>query len=116
VKVRFQADNDLDERIVAATRRLDPAVDFQTAPALGIHLGAPDEEVLALAAEQGRILVSHDRRTMPEHFARFIAGHSSPGLIIVTQSLAIGKAAEWLHLIWAASEAEEYLNSIYSLP
>jgi hypothetical protein len=116
VKIRFQADNDLDHRIIVAARRLEPAIDFQTAAALGLHIRVPDDRVLALAAEQGRILVSHDRRTMPEHFARFIATHTSPGLIIVSQKLSIGTAAEWLHLLWAASEAEEYVNSIYSLP
>lgn len=56
---RFQADNDLDQRIVLATRRLEPTIDFQTAPALGLH-GRADPEVLALAAQQGRLLVTHD--------------------------------------------------------
>ena len=116
MKIRFQADNDLDHRIVVATKRLESTIDFHTAPALGIHLGVPDERVLALTAQQGRILVSHDRRTMPKHFASFIAQHTSPGLIIVSQKLPIGRAAEWLHLLWETSEAEEYINSIYSLP
>lgn len=116
MKIRFQADNDLDQRIVVGTRRLDPAIDFQSAPALGLHLGVPDEQVLTLAAHQGRILVTHDRKTMPDHFERFIATHTSPGLIVVAQSLAVVKAAEWLHLIWAITELEEYTNSIYSLP
>ncbi len=116
MKIRFQADNDLDHRIIAATRRLDPAIDFQTATALGLHTGVPDDQVLALAAQQGRILVTHDRKTMPDHFELFVVSHTSPGLIILSQALPIGRAAEWLHLIWAASEAEEYINSIYSLP
>jgi hypothetical protein len=116
VIIRFQADNDLDHRIVVATRRLVPAIDFQTASALGLQGRVPDDRVLALAAEQGHVLVSHDRRTMPAHFARFIATHTSPGLIIVSQKLPIGTAAEWLYLLWAASEAEEYVNAIYSLP
>ena len=64
---RFQADNDLDHRIVIGTRRLAPTIDFQTAPALDLH-GRADPEVLALAAQEGRILVTHDRRTMPGHF------------------------------------------------
>jgi hypothetical protein len=68
MKIRFQADNDLDGRIIAATRRLEPSIDFQTALALSLHLAVPDEQVLALAAEQGRILITHDRRTMPDHF------------------------------------------------
>jgi hypothetical protein len=113
--LRFQADNDLDQRIVVATRRLDPTIDFQTAPALGLH-GRADAEVLALAAQQGRLLVTHDRRTMPGHFERFIATQTSPGLLIVARTLPIGQASRWLHLLWAASEAEEYVNAIYSLP
>ena len=115
MSLRFQADNDLDQRIVIATRRLAPAIDFQTAPGLGLH-GRPDPEVLALAAQQERILVTHDRRTMPGHFEAFIATHTSPGLIIVARTLPIGQAAAWLHLLWAASEADEYINAIYSLP
>jgi hypothetical protein len=37
MKIRFQADNDLDQRIVVATRRLDPTIDFQKADALKLH-------------------------------------------------------------------------------
>jgi hypothetical protein len=33
--------------------------------------GVRDPEVLALAADQDRILVSHDFQTMPRHFAVF---------------------------------------------
>lgn len=115
MKLRLQADNDLDQRIVVATRRLDPAIDFQTATARGLH-HIPDPEVLILAAGEGRVLVSHDRRTLPDHFRHFIASQTSPGLIIVSWKLPVGRAAELLHLLWAASEAEEYVNSIYDLP
>src|SRR6516162_3005262 len=113
--IRFQADNDLDQRIVIATRRLEPLIDFQTAPEAGLH-GRTDPEVLTQAAEQGRLVVTHDRRTMPHHFEAFTATQSSPGLIIVSRTLAIGQAAAWLHLLWAASEADEYVNALYSLP
>ncbi|MDQ3687189.1 MAG: DUF5615 family PIN-like protein [Acidobacteriota bacterium] len=98
MNLRFQADNDLDQRIVTATKRLDSAIDFQTAPALGLHnVGDPD--VLALAARDGRVLVSHDRRTLPGHFREFITSQESPGLIIVSRRLPIGRAAELLHLL-----------------
>ena len=115
MKLRFQADNDLDQRIVIATRRLNSAIDFQTAMAQGLHHIA-DPEVLVLAAQQGRVLVSHDRRTLPRHFKQFIGSGTSPGLIIVSQKLPVGRAAELLHLLWEASEAEEYVNAIYDLP
>jgi predicted nuclease of predicted toxin-antitoxin system len=46
-------------------------MDFQTAQEAGLR-GLPDPEVLACAADDRRILVTHDRRTMPAHFADFI--------------------------------------------
>ena len=116
MKIKFQAGNDFDARIIRALKKLNPAIDFQTAPAVGFHLGTPDDQVLAVAADQGRILVSHDLQTIPHHFGQFISSRSSPGVIIVSQSLSIKEAADWLLLIWEASEAEEYVNSIHRIP
>jgi hypothetical protein len=75
VKVRFQADADFDRRIVQATLRHGAGIDLQPATAArdGAGLrGMPDDQVLAAAAHEGRILLSHDHRTMPGHFADFI--------------------------------------------
>jgi hypothetical protein len=69
-----------------------------------------------MAAESGRILVSHDRRTMVAHFVRFVEGRSSPGLIIVPGDLEIGLAIEDLLVVWAASESEEWSNRVEFLP
>lgn len=47
MKIRFQADADLNQIIVMATLRREPSLDFQTAVAAGLaSLG--DQEVLAL--------------------------------------------------------------------
>lgn len=46
MKIKFQADNDLDEDILRAVKRLQPAIDFQRAPELGLHTGTDDPEVL----------------------------------------------------------------------
>lgn len=59
MKIRFQADADFNQIIVKATLRLEPSIDFQTAHAAGL-VGQDDPDVLKLAAEQGRVLVSHD--------------------------------------------------------
>jgi hypothetical protein len=115
MKIRFQADNDLDQRIVVATKRLDPTIDFQTAHVLKLH-GVPDTLVLQRTADAGRVLVSHDRRTLPGFFRELISTNTSPGLIVISQRLSVGRAAELLHLLWAASQAEEYVNIIYDLP
>jgi hypothetical protein len=64
----------------------------------------------------GRILVSHDRRTMRAHFARFLEKTSNPELLIVSQDLAIGRAIEDLIPIWAASEDAEWRDQVGFLP
>jgi hypothetical protein len=115
VKPRFQADADLNHIIVLAVVRREPKLDFQAASTAAIA-GLDDSAVLALAASQGRILVSHDRKTMPGHFGRFITRQSSPGLLIVPQSLPPAVAAEDIILVWSASNAEEWTNRIFYLP
>jgi hypothetical protein len=112
---RFQADADFNHKVVLGLRRREPAVDFRDAHEGGI-IGAPDLEVLRIAAESGRILVSHDRKTLPGHFARFLEESSSPGVILVSQDLDIGSAIEDLLLIWAASDAEDWRDNIGFVP
>jgi hypothetical protein len=86
--------------------RRDPEIDFQTALVAGLE-GVKDPDVLAIAANQGRILVSHDRKTMPSEFARFIVDRHSAGVIIVSQRLPMELIIEELLLIWSVSSAEE---------
>jgi hypothetical protein len=64
-------------------RRRIPEIDFQSAHETGLH-GLVDDVVLALAAREGGMLVSRDRRTMPCHFADFISNRTSAGLILIS--------------------------------
>jgi hypothetical protein len=68
MSIRFLADADLDEAIVTGLRERERAIDFMTANEANLRRRG-DPFVLEFAANQGRILVSHDRRTMPVHFA-----------------------------------------------
>jgi hypothetical protein len=70
MRPRFQADADFNHKIVLGLRRREPSVDFLSAHDGGV-VGIPDPVVLSIAAQSGRILVSHDRKTMPNHFQRF---------------------------------------------
>ena len=115
MKVRYQADADLNQTIVLATVRLEPGIDFRTAEQAGLE-AVEDLEVLASAAASGRILVTHDRKTMPRHFASFITEKPCPGVIIVSQKLSVSLAAEELVLIWALSEPAEWRNRICAIP
>lgn len=77
----------------------------------------PDEVVLARTAETGYVLVSHDYRTMPSHFADLLAsGHHRPGVLLLHQQLPIAQAIEALLLVWDASEPEDWLDQLTYLP
>ncbi|HEY7357965.1 MAG TPA: DUF5615 family PIN-like protein, partial [Ktedonobacterales bacterium] len=71
-QIRFQADEDFNDWIVRGLLRREPLIDFQTVPEAGLR-GLADPALIAFAAEQGRVLVSHDFSTMPTHFAAFLA-------------------------------------------
>src|SRR5215470_4156909 len=111
MRVRFQADADLDGRILRGLRRVAPEVDIRTSADAGLA-GVDDPDVLRIAAVAGRVLISQDRRSMPGHFARFSAGAQSPGVTLLRESIPIATAIDEIVLIWAASEAEEWINRL----
>ena len=115
MRPRFLADADFNYKILLGLGRREPSLDFLSAQE-GSVVGMPDPEVLQIAAESARILVSHDRNTMPAHFSQFCKEQESPGLIIVSQHLDIGAAIEDLLLIWATTEAEEWIGRLGFVP
>ena len=86
MRPKFQADADLDARVARGLKRAVPGIDIRSAVEANLT-GASDPEVLRIAAKDGRLLISQDRRTMPGHFRRFVASASSPGLILVRENL-----------------------------
>ena len=62
MRVRFQADADLDGRILRGLRRTAPEINIRTAADAELD-GVADPDVLRIAADSGRLLVSQDRRT-----------------------------------------------------
>jgi uncharacterized protein DUF5615 len=115
VKLRFQADADLNEDIVNGVLRRESAIDFRTATSAGLA-GLSDLEVLSLAAQGGRILVSHDGKTMPQSFGKFIQNKPSPGRFLISQKTDLLIAIESMLLAWFASDHEEWINRIAIIP
>jgi hypothetical protein len=115
MKIKFQADEDLNQNIVNAVIRISSKINFQTAFSADLK-GLKDREVLALTASQKRILVSHDHRTMPNHFAEFITKNISYGVLIVPKKLPVIEVAENIILIWEIFTEEEWINRIAFLP
>ena len=98
MKVRFLADYDFNREISDGLLRREPSVDLKSGYEAGLE-GVPDPDVLAKAANEGRILITHDHRTMPHDFGQFLSRRSSPGVFIIPQQLGIGAAIEELLLI-----------------
>jgi hypothetical protein len=115
MRARFQADEDLDGRILRGLRRAAPEIEIRTALDAGLA-GLKDTDVLRISADSGRILVSQDRRTMPAHFARYVTGARSSGVIVLREAIPIATAIEELMLIWHASEAKEWINRLAWIP
>ena len=68
-------------------------MDFHTAMEAGLA-GLMDPAVLARAAHDGSVLVTHDRKTMPQHFAAFITTATSVGVLIIPQYLSVAAAVD----------------------
>lgn len=115
MSAEFLADANFDLVILVAAKRRELAFDYQTALAAGLT-GLQDPDVLAVAARAERVLLTHDVRTMPQHFASFIGEHTSAGVLLVPQSLPRRHVVEDLLLVWLAMEAEEWTNRIMSFP
>jgi hypothetical protein len=113
--LRFLADTNFDQRIVAGVLRLEPDISFEL-PQGVIPDRMKDPDVLAIAASMGRVLVSHDARTLPRHFSGFVADSESPGLILVPRSMTIAQAIEEIVLIWRLSAPDEWRNLWRRLP
>lgn len=111
--VRFLADENLDADLVNGLRSREPAVDILDVKTAGLR-GTKDPVLLEFAAEQNRILITYDRKTMTRHVRdRMAAGKQSPGVFIVPdEENAIGGIIEWLLLVWTASEIEEWRDQI----
>lgn len=114
-EIRFQADADLRQAIVTGAVRRQPNLEFQSANKARLE-GLRDSEVLAIAAREGRVLVTHDRKTMPTEFGQFITSQTSFGVLILSQNLPISEAIDAIILVWEASTAEEWVNQIMTFP
>ncbi len=117
MSIRFQADNDLNRVIVDATLRREPRIDFQSAQAARLD-ELDDAAVLRFAASQSRILVSHDKRTMPKALSSLVAsgGTSAGVLLVIPQSAPIMEVVETLILIWADDREGEWQNLVVKIP
>lgn len=119
MKPRFLLDENLSPRLIVALHRLEPTIDVLRVGDEGAPpLQTTDSEIIYFLARSQRMLITDNRSTMPDHLAGHYAseGKSHWGVLWIRPSTSIGEIAANLHLIWQASEAEEWLDRADWIP
>ncbi|MFC1707696.1 DUF5615 family PIN-like protein [Planctomycetota bacterium] len=110
--IRLAADENLDHAIVRGLKRRYPGV----VQDVGLQ-AADDPTILAWTADEGRLLVTHDVKTMPRYASeRVKAGQRMPGVVLVPTSLPIGVAIQEIALLATGSGADEWEGQVIRLP
>ncbi len=114
--IRFLADENFNGKILRGIRRDRPDADIirvQDTPAYQ----SPDQIVLEFAAQQQRIILTHDVETMIGFAkARLAASLPMPGVIAVRDIVPVRQVIDDLLIVLGASEMSDWNNLITFLP
>ena len=110
------ADENFNGNIVRGLFRRQPTLDLVRLQDVGLS-GADDPAVLAWAAQEGRVLLTHDVSTMTQYaYERIQAGQPMPGVFEISRSMPIGRAIEEILLLAECSLEEEWEGQVRYLP
>lgn len=114
--IRFLADEDIKDQIFKGVLRRVPDLDIVRVQDIGLR-SFRDDRVLEFAAQENRILLTHDVSTMRDFAkARILAGKPMPGVFEISQNLPIGRAIEEIVTIATCSRDDEWNDMIQFLP
>ncbi len=110
------ADENFDNDIIRGLLRRRPGLDIQRVQDVGLS-GASDPAVLQWAAQELRLLLTHDVSTVTHYaYQRIEAGLSMPGVIEVSPALPVGQVIEDILLLAELSLEGEWEGRIIYLP
>lgn len=113
--LRLLADENFDGRVHRGLLARIPELDVLRVQDAGFY-GADDPTILAYAAEQERVLLTHDVSTMISFAGeRLAAGQPMAGLVVVPQVAAPGRFIEALQELIETSEPSELRGQILYL-
>ncbi len=114
--LRLLADENFNGDIVRALNLRRPGLDLVRVQDVGLDV-RDDPAVLAWAAGEDRIVVTHDRATMPDFaYDRVAAGSPMPGMFVLNERIAIRDAVDALLLVDSCSEHAEWAGIVIRLP
>ncbi len=105
---RLASDEDFNHRVISGLRKREPRLDIVRVQEAGLS-GTPDPGILEWAAQEGRLLLTHDTSTMTNHaYERVRQGLPMPGVFAVSQNLPIGQIIEDILLVAIGSFEGEW--------
>lgn len=116
--MRFLLDEDVLSFLAPHLARREPLLDvvFVGGSAAPVK-GALDPDFLIFAEAAGRAIITRDHDTMPGHAADHVArGRHTWGIFILRPGFAVPDSADSIILLWAATEAEEWIDTINWIP
>jgi len=114
--LRFLIDENLDQRIIRGLRLRLPRLDYVTVRQISMT-GLSDPALLEWAANEGRIVITHDVNTLTKHAReRMRQGLRMAGVIIIPDQLDVGRAIDDLEMIAESATASDLENQIQYLP
>ena len=114
--IRLLADEDFDNDVLRGALRRRPDLDIVRVQDIDLS-GQPDAAILAWAATENRVVLTHDVSTMTaQAIARVQTGLPMPGLFAVNQSLPIGQVIDDVLLLAECSEPGEWEGQINYFP
>jgi len=114
--VRWLADENFNNDLLRALLRRQPGLDIVRVQDTGLS-GANDARVLAWAAQQNRLLLTHDVSTVTaEAYRRVVNREPMPGVFEVSRSVSISAAVDDILLLTECSEPGEWEGQVRYLP
>ncbi|HEV3137853.1 MAG TPA: DUF5615 family PIN-like protein [Pirellulales bacterium] len=114
--LRLLSDENFNGDIVRGLLLRKPDLDILRVQDVGLS-GADDPDVLAWAAENGRIVLTHDRATMSDYaYERVAAGENMAGVFILNDRFPVGSAIEEILLTNECTEQAEWSGRVVHLP
>ncbi len=114
--LRLLADENFNGDIVRGLILRQRDLDIVRVQDVGLA-GADDPTVLAWAAENNRIILTHDRATIPDFsYERVAAGERMPGVFILNDRFPVGQAIDEILLMDACSEQAEWNGRAIHVP
>jgi hypothetical protein len=110
------SDENFNADILRGLFRRCPELNVVRAQDVGLGT-TPDADVLEWAATEGRVVLTHDRNTLPNFaYERVRAGQSMPGVFVVSDLIPVGQAIDEILLAVECMTPDECKNLVRFFP